>query len=64
MQKLLRPEQVAERCNYSVFSIRRMAAQDAIPHRRFGRTLRFDPDEIEAWLRQISRGPQVIGGAR
>jgi excisionase family DNA binding protein len=64
MPKLLRPEQVAERCNYSVFSIRRMAAQDIIPHRRFGRTLRFDADEIEAWLRQISRGPQVIGGAR
>jgi excisionase family DNA binding protein len=62
MHKLLRPEQVAERCNYSVFSIRRLAAQDIIPHRRFGRTLRFDADEIERWLQQIARGPKVIGG--
>lgn len=64
MSKFWKVEQVAERCNYSVFSIRRLAAQDKIPHRRFGRTLRFDPDEIEQWLRQIARGPQVIGGAK
>lgn len=64
MSKLIRPEQLAERINYSVHSIRRLAAQDKIPHRRFGRTLRFDADEIEGWLRQISRGPQVIGGGR
>jgi len=63
MSKLIRPEQLAERINYSVHSIRRLAAQDKIPHRRFGRTLRFDADEIEGWLRQISRGPQVNGGA-
>jgi excisionase family DNA binding protein len=64
MKNLIRPEQVAERCSYSVHSIRRLAANDKIPHRRFGRTLRFDPDEIEQWLNQIARGPQVIGGAR
>ena len=64
MSNLLKPEQLAEKINYSVHSVRRLAAQDKIPHRRFGRTLRFDADEIQAWLRQIARGPQVIGGAK
>lgn len=60
MDKLMRPEDVAERCNYSVHSIRRLAAQDKIPHRRFGRTLRFDASEVEGWLLQIARGPKVV----
>lgn len=60
MDKLMRPEDVAERCNYSVHSIRRLAAHDKIPHRRFGRTLRFDPGEVESWLLQIARGPKVF----
>jgi excisionase family DNA binding protein len=60
MDKLMKPEDVAERCNYSVHSIRRLAAQDKIPHRRFGRTLRFDSSEVEGWLLQIARGPKVI----
>ena len=60
MDKLLKPEDVAEICNYSVHSIRRLAAQDRIPHRRFGRTLRFDSNELEGWLMQIARGPKVV----
>jgi len=60
MQKLIKPDDVAERCNYSVHSIRRLAAQDKIPHRRFGRTLRFDASEVESWLLQIARGPKVV----
>lgn len=60
MSKLLRPEEVAERTNYSIHSIRRLCAGSVIPHRRIGRTLRFDADEIEAWLRQIARGPAVM----
>lgn len=31
------------------------AAQGRIPHRKLGRLLRFDPDEIEAWLQSHRR---------
>lgn len=64
VNKLIRPEEAAELLNYSIFSIRRLCAEGVIPHRRIGRTLRFDADELQSWLRQVARGPQVIGGVR
>jgi excisionase family DNA binding protein len=33
------------------------AAQGTIPHLKLGRLLRFDPDEIEAWLHDQRRNP-------
>jgi excisionase family DNA binding protein len=57
---LIKPEKAAELLNYSVFSIRRLCAEDKIPHRRIGRTLRFDEAELTQWLRQNSRGPRVL----
>lgn len=33
------------------------ARHDRIPHIRFGRYVRFDPDELEHWWRARMRGP-------
>jgi excisionase family DNA binding protein len=34
------------------------AQHDRVPHVRFGRSVRFDPDEIEQWWRARARGPR------
>lgn len=40
------------------------ARADRIPHLRFGRYVRFDPDDLQEWWRTTrSRGP-IPGGSR
>jgi len=36
--------------------VRRLVAERRIPFLKWGHLLRFDPDEIEAWLDQARRG--------
>ena len=47
---LLDIEGVAERCGVRVRFIRRLVAERRIPYIKLGHLLRFDPDEITAWL--------------
>lgn len=41
---------VADRLGASVRYVRRLVAERRIPFYKFGHLLRFDSDEVEAWL--------------
>ena len=47
---LLRPEEAAERLNVSVRFIRRLCHERRVPYAKVGKFVRFDPDELEAWI--------------
>jgi excisionase family DNA binding protein len=47
---LLRPEEAAERLNVSVRFIRRLCHERRLPYAKVGKFVRFDPDELEAWI--------------
>jgi excisionase family DNA binding protein len=48
--RLLDINGVAERCGVRVRFVRRLVAERRIPYIKLGHLLRFDPDEIAAWL--------------
>lgn len=37
--------------------VRRMVAERTLPHYKVGHYVRFDPDELDQWLKQNRRGP-------
>lgn len=41
---------VAERLGVTVRHVRRLVAERRIPFLKWGRRLRFDPEEIDVWL--------------
>jgi excisionase family DNA binding protein len=47
---------VAEHLGVNVRHVRRLVFENRIPYLKWGRLLRFDPDEIAAWLK-VSRHP-------
>jgi excisionase family DNA binding protein len=55
-QRLLNAEQVAEILSMRVDYVYALARRDEIPHRRFGRTLRFRAEAIDRWLEETERG--------
>jgi excisionase family DNA binding protein len=57
---LLTIQEVAERLNLKPSTLYAWAAQGTIPHLKLGRLLRFDPDEIDAWLHDRRRHPPPI----
>lgn len=46
---------VAERLGVNQRHVRRLVAERRIPHIKWGHLLRFDADEIEAWLDRARR---------
>jgi excisionase family DNA binding protein len=46
---------VARRLGVNHRHIRRLVAERRIPYVKWGHLLRFDPDEIEAWLDRARR---------
>ncbi len=48
---------VAKRLGVAVRHIRRLVAERRIPFIKWGHLLRFDPDEIEAWLDGVRMPP-------
>ena len=48
--KLMAIEEVAERLGVSVRHVRRLVHERRIPFIKWGHLLRFDPDDIEAWI--------------
>lgn len=58
MTQLLTASEAAERLRVPSSWLLREARADRIPHVRFGRYVRFDPDALEAWWRARVRGPQ------
>ena len=49
-------EAVAQRLAVGVRHVRRLVTEKRIPYRKWGHLLRFEPDEIEAWI-EASRVP-------
>jgi excisionase family DNA binding protein len=51
-------EAVAQRLAVGVRHVRRLVTEKRIPYRKWGHFLRFEPDEIEAWI-EASRVPST-----
>lgn len=47
---------VAERLGVNQRHVRRLVAERRIPHLKWGRLLRFDPDELDVWLDRARQG--------
>ena len=56
MSGLLNADQIAELIGMRVDYVYALARRDAIPHLRFGRTLRFRAEAITRWLEEEERG--------
>ena len=54
IKKLLTVNEVAEWLGAKKFTVYSWVHEGRIPHKKAGRLLRFDQDEIEAWLRTTS----------
>jgi excisionase family DNA binding protein len=48
--RLLKPEEAAERLNVSLRFIRRLCHERRLPYTKVGKFVRFDADELEAWI--------------
>ena len=57
MEALIDLPTVALRLNVSERHIRRLVQERRIPFIKWGRLLRFDPAEIDAWLDEKRRQP-------
>ncbi len=64
LPRLLSIGQLAERLGTTPRHVRRLIAERRVPFVKVGRLVRFDPDDIAAWLdgRRVS-GSQAIDGA-
>lgn len=68
LKTLLTLDELCELVQVSPRTVRRWLAAGTIPSLRAGTLVRFDPDEIDAWLRSkagsMSRHPVNSGGAK
>jgi excisionase family DNA binding protein len=49
---MLTSKQVAERCSVSVMTVSRWVRDGRIPALRFGKTIRFRPEDVDAFIEQ------------
>ena len=56
MDRLFSTAQLAEYLNLNPVTVRRKAKSGEIPSIRIGNRLRFDKEQIDRWLKQISNG--------
>ena len=54
--KLLRVEDVAGRIGTSKQTVYLLARENTLPSVRWGRSVRFDPADVEAFIREHRRG--------
>lgn len=55
LPRLLNVEEVAEVLGVNVRHVRRLVFENRIPYLKWGRLVRFDPREIDRWLRMSCR---------
>ena len=60
-QPLIAIDEVALRLGVEVRHVRRLVAERRIPYLKWGRLLRFEPEEIERWLEQARVQPPATG---
>lgn len=53
----MRINDIAERLGVSIRHVRRLVDERRIPYIKWGKLLRFDPAEIDAWLDEARRRP-------
>jgi excisionase family DNA binding protein len=58
---LLSIEEIAEHLGVSTRHIRRLVSERRIPYIKWGHLLRFDPDEVSAWLDERRIAPTIYG---
>lgn len=49
---------VAERLDVEIRHVRRLVHERRIPYIKWGHLLRFDPDDIDAWLERCRNEPR------
>jgi len=54
---LMNCEQLAEHLGVTVRFVRRLVDERRVPFMKIGRFVRFDPNEIDAWIAECRRGP-------
>lgn len=59
VNRLLTVQDLAHRLNLPVSWIYAKAEAHELPHRKLGRYLRFDPQEIERYLEAQRQGPRA-----
>ena len=59
--RLLDIEEVAEHLGVTVRHVRRLVAERRIPLLRWGHLLRFDPEELAAWLEEARVDARPVG---
>ena len=57
---LLRPEEVARRCNLSRTKVYELIKRGDLPSIRIGRCRRIPVVELEAWIAQRMHGPDQL----
>ena len=60
-EPLLDVDGVAARLNITVRHVRRLVAERRIPYLKLGNLLRFDPEEVDAWLLGLRRSGRRSG---
>lgn len=55
---------LAERLSVKPLTIYRLVAEGKLPAVRIGRSIRFDPDRIEAFLTSVQVGPEGLNDGR
>lgn len=56
MEPLLKAKDVAEILNLNENTVYQLTYRDAIPYKKFGKTVRFKESEILEWLENNSHG--------
>lgn len=54
-------DEIADRLGVTVRHVRRLVAERRIPYLKWGHLLRFDPDEVVAWLDDAHVDPVFYG---
>jgi excisionase family DNA binding protein len=57
-RRLIGITQLAERLGVSIRHVRRLVHERRIPFIKWGHLIRFDPDDIEAWVEAAKVKPQ------
>ncbi len=55
---------LAERLSVKPLTIYRLVAEGKLPAVRIGRSIRFNPDRIEAFLTSVQVGPEGLNGGK
>ena len=55
-ERLVDAAAIAELLSVPKSWVLEQARQDHVPHRRLGRYVRFDPDEVRAWADSLAQG--------